>query len=778
MLPIRRLLLRDLLILLLGISALILGLSWWSQQQALARQASFRAHSALEYLDRTLHRDLESPQRLASGMELWWRTGLLDPRRPVDAARLIMPILSSQQAITSVNLARSDGQSLLFLRIAGSWSLRELTGAGPHARTRWYRLNERGPSGEPEPWADMSYDPRSRPWYQMAASSPAPAWTEPYLFFTTRDPGITYTCPVRQEGALVGVVALDFLLDDLTARVWHAQPTPHSRCMVVDPQGQVLILPNTEAYQTLAARREAFLQPVGNGSFDNEAALLSPTRAKGIPHFFKLSGPALVGLCTPLQGLPGIHWQLLLTVPEEDLLGSPWLRLGSLAGLALLSLGLAIWRIRVIARRVVAPITALSASAEALGHGLTILPVKSNIQEIRNLDLALQRASQSLQAEGHLQRQLEHSQRMETVGTLAGGIAHDVNNQLAAILGQLNLCQELLPEGHALHARLQKAEEATLRCAQTTRALLSFSHKSKPELRWLNINQLAKETATILERVLGGRIRLSLDLAQDLPAILGDSVQLEQVLMNLSVNARDAMPEGGTLSLRTKELDDGRVCLEIQDSGTGIPESVLPHIFEPFITTKEVGKGTGLGLAMVFAILKAHRGTITAENPPEGGARFRILLPVSESTSDPNLAKRARSQTRPEILVGKKLLLAEDEILLRDMLADALTLARSQVTTAPDGELAWQAWQAGTFDLVVSDHRMPDCTGLELLNRLRSSGSTVPFVMISGQGLESMEEALARDPNLRLLAKPFEIPRLMAVMEEVLKKHLGSSAQG
>lgn len=768
MLPIRRLLLRDLLVLILGISTMGLGLSWWSQQQALSRQAALRAQSALANLDQTLRQDLNAPQKMGAVIEGWWHSGVLDLTRSEEAARLLMPMLASQRAITSLNLARSDGRSLLFLRIADDWSMRELTGPVPAARIRWSRLDRFGHFQGTEPWTDMVYDPRTRPWYQVAASAPAPTWTEPYTFFTTRDAGITYTLPIRAGQNLIGVVALDFLLDDLTARVWRAQPTPLSRCVVVDDQGRTLILPNTPAYQNLAARREAFMKPIGKGLLETQAGLLDPDLTAGTTHAFRYEGATLVGLCTPFQGPPGIHWRLLLTIPEDDLLGSAWLRLWSLAILALLSLGLAAWRIRIIAKRVVDPISALSASAEALGQGQPIHPVQSNIQEIQNLDHALQRASESLSTEGHLQRQLEHSQRMETVGTLAGGIAHDVNNQLAAILGQLNLCRELLSEGHPLQGRLQKAEEATLRCAQTTKALLSFSHKSKPELKWLDINLLVRDTATILERLLGGRIRLNLDLAPNLPAVLGDPVQLEQVLMNLSVNARDAMPEGGTLSLRTRELAAGMVCLEVEDSGTGIPEALLPHIFEPFVTTKEIGKGTGLGLAMVFAILKAHRGKIVAENHPEGGACFRILLPVSETPSNPRLGKRAKIKTHPELLIGKKVLLAEDEILLRDMLADALTLARVQVTSAPDGAIAWRAWQSGAFDLVVSDHRMPDCTGLELLNLIRSTGSQVPFLMISGQGLESMEETLAGDPYLRLLPKPFEIPRLLAAMEEAL----------
>lgn len=770
LLPIRRLLMRDLLFLILGISALGLGLSWWSQQQALSRQAAARAHTALLHLDQGLHLDLEAPQTLGSLLATWWRAGLLDPSRPEATARLLLPILASQQGITSLNLARPDGRSLLFLELGGTWSMRELSDAGPRARVQWSRLDRSGAITGSEPWTPMAYDPRARPWYLEAVIAPAGRWTDPYTFYTTHDPGITFTLPVRKGDALLGVAALDFLLDDLTARVWQAQPTPHSRCLVVDALGRALILPNDPAFQSLRARRQAFMKPLGPGFLETQAGLMAPAWVTGVAHRLRFRGVTLMGLSTPFEGLPGIHWRLLLTVPEDDLLGPAWLRIWSLVALALVSLGLAAWRIHYIARRVVDPIAELSASAEALGNGDAPRPVASHIKEIRNLDQALQQAGESLAAQGRLQRQLEHSQRMETVGTLAGGIAHDVNNQLAAILGQLNLCRELLPAGHPIQNRLQRAEESTLRCAQTTKGLLSFSHQSRPELKWLDLNQLVTDTAALLERVLGGRIRLSLDLAPDLPAIPGDLVQLEQVLMNLSVNARDAMPEGGTLCMRTQEVAGGRVSLEIQDSGSGIPAAILPHIFEPFVTTKEVGKGTGLGLAMVFAILKAHHGEILAENPPEGGARFRLLLPVTESPSGPMAAAPQETQASRRSLAGKKVLLVEDEIALRDMLADALTLARIQVTAAPDGAVAWKAWQVGAFDLVLSDHRMPDCTGLELLDLIRSSGSQVPFVMISGQGLEAMEDTLSGDPGLRLLPKPFELPRLMAVMQDILGK--------
>ncbi len=768
MLPIRRLLLRDLLVLMAGVSALILGLSWWSQQHALANQAKVRTQLALQHLDKDLRRELEKPQAMGWILRDWWLSGILDPAQPQEAARLVLPLLMAQRGITSLNLARADGPSLLFLRLGDIWSMRELPQPGPGARLRWHRFEQAGAPPVSAPWTAMDYDPRSRPWYQTAANQKALSWTEPYVFYTTRDPGITCTLPILDAQGLRGVVALDFLLDDLTAQVWAAQPTTHSRCLVVDAQGRALLLPNDPAFRTPEARRAAFLKPLGHDFLQAQSGLLAATRPEGGPFRIRLGGEAMVGLVSPFQDLPGIRWRLLLTVPEADLIGSPRARVWSLLALAALSLGLAVWRIRVIAYRVADPITQLSATAEALGQGQPLPPIHSRILEITSLDRALRQAGQTLADQAKLQRQLEHSQRMETVGTLAGGIAHDVNNQLAAILGQLHLCREMLPEGHPVLGRIQRAEEATRRSAQTTKALLSFSHQSRPELRRLDLNALVEDTSAILDRLLGGRIRLNLTLMECLPAIAGDSIQLEQVLMNLAVNARDAMPNGGNLDIRTYLDADGNVGLEIQDSGHGIPEALLPHIFEPFITTKDLGKGTGLGLAMVFGILKAHHGGIHAENVPGGGARFHISLPPAEAGLITEPSAHAKILTAGTRLAGYRVLLVEDEVPLRELLSDALTLARIQVTAAPDGAVAWRAWKAGAFDLVLSDQRMPDCTGLELLERIRSSGSQVPFILASGQGLEGVEEGLLKDSRVRLLFKPFELPRLLALMEELL----------
>jgi signal transduction histidine kinase len=773
MIPIRRLLVRDLLILMAGLSLLLLGLSWWTHQQALERQAGARAQTALRHLDDTLRMDLEASQTLGQVIRDWWLSGALEPADPNQAARLIAPLLTAQRSITSVNLARADGHSLLFLHTRGSWSLRELDQAGPNARIRWWRMDPDGRLRIDGAWASMAYDPRTRPWYLAGAATQTPFWTPPYAFYTTQDPGITYTLPVRDASGLRGVAALDFMLDDLTHRVWSVQPTPGSRSLVVDPGGQALILPREPAFEAPENRRRAFLKPLETEFLGPEARQLEDDANGGRPHRITFRGRRAVGLSRTFEGLPGLHWRLILTIPEDDLLGPVRLRAASMVGLALLGLGLAVWRIGHLARRVTEPIAALGTLAGHLGQGSAGPVIHTDIQEICTLEQALLEADESLLDKARLQSQLEHSQRMETVGTLAGGIAHDVNNQLAAILGQLHLSRELLPEGHPVLQRILRAEEATRRCAQTTKALLSFSHQSRPELKPLDLNALIRETATLLERVLGGLIRMHLALQPDLPPVSGDPVQLEQVLMNLAVNARDAMPRGGSLILRTFRGEEGQACVEVQDSGTGIPEHLLPHIFEPFITTKEASKGTGLGLAMVFGIVKAHHGRIQAENAPGGGARFLLCLPAVHLEAP----GEARLQTDPcedgGCLAGRRILVAEDETLLREMLVDALTQARAQVTAAPDGGVAWQAWQAGRFDLVLSDHRMPDCTGMELLNRIRATGSNVPFILVSGQGVDGMEPALAQTPGAQFLPKPFELSRLLALMAGMLAPRQG-----
>lgn len=462
----------------------------------------------------------------------------------------------------------------------------------------------------------------------------------------------------------------------------------------------------------------------------------------------------------------GTAWVVDTRAPMAVLRREPQLGL-AVAGAVLLAF--ALWRVRRLAKTCEAKFEAISESVAALSRGLTPAPIASTVKEINDLGLALHKAGESIQNEIELKKQLERSQRLELMGSLTGGVAHDVNNQLAAIVGQINLAKDSLPEGHPARRRLDKAEAAVDRCSLMIKSLLGLTHQVRPRLRSTDLNTLVANTATLLERVLGGLIRIELDLASDLPPILGEPVQLEQVLMNLAVNARDAMPEGGRLRLSTAPDGPRGACLKVRDTGTGIPGEVLPRIFEPFFTTKGMGKGSGLGLAMVLKIVEAHGGRVEVDSRPGAGTEFRIHLQVP---ADPPEEAETGFQPpqRSYHFAGKRILVAEDDPNLRELLADAFTQARAQVETAPDGEVAWALFRQSRYDLVVSDQRMPECTGLELLGRIRAAGSPLPVILASGYGLEGMEDALARDPGLRLFSKPFAIRNIFRTAWELLEE--------
>ena len=452
------------------------------------------------------------------------------------------------------------------------------------------------------------------------------------------------------------------------------------------------------------------------------------------------------------------------------------LELGFLAGIGTLLLAFAVWRVQRLTRQFGDQLEALAGTASTLGQGCIPEPIRSDVREIHALSEALHKAGASLERETELRLQLERSQRLETMGTLTGGIAHDVNNQLASIVGQINLGREMLPPGHPAQRRLNKAEEAADRCALMIRSLLSFTHQVQPQLRSLNLNTLIANTATLLERILGGLIRIELSLTPDLAPILGEPVHLEQILLNLSVNARDAMPLGGHLTLQTERAGPQEVLLTVRDTGTGIAEEVLPRIFEPFFTTKGIGKGSGMGLAMAFSIVEAHGGRIDVESRVGVGTAFRIHFKIHQEPPG-KLDEVAQPSREARHFAGKRILVAEDDPNLRELLADAFTQARAQVETAQDGLVAWVLFQQSRYDLVISDQRMPECTGLELLAKIRATGSSVPVILASGYGLEGMEAELAKDLRLRFFAKPFSIRRLFASSWELLETNPSPTLQ-
>jgi len=285
----------------------------------------------------------------------------------------------------------------------------------------------------------------------------------------------------------------------------------------------------------------------------------------------------------------------------------------------------------------------------------------------------------------------------------------------------------------------------------------------------VDLNELVQRTTSLVGRLLGGRIQLELDLAPLPLHVMCEPVSLEQVLTNLALNARDAMPEGGRLLISTRSTPSGESCLSVKDSGTGIPESIRAKIFDPFFTTKEIGKGSGLGLAMVLSIVQSHGGRLEVDSETGKGTEFRVFLRSTLASETGPAPEPLPGNPAAGNLHGLRILVVDDEADLRELLTEAITGANADVDSAKDGLQAWALLQRDPYDLVISDQRMPGMTGLELLEKARQQHLETPFLLISGFGLEGAADASARDPRVRILAKPFTLESLFAQIQELLK---------
>ncbi|MBK8793847.1 MAG: response regulator [Holophaga sp.] len=767
--PIRKLLLRELLM-LMGLLVLVsVSFAWFGTRRILDEQIEARSSESLARLAGDLRKDFDNVERVAQAAARWWAEGKLDTTEGAAAGAQLRPLMLEFPEIANLVVVTTDGWGLSCLREATGLGIYQLDARQANAQKRYFF--RKGETQSAPSWEPTPYRVFQRPWYTVAQSATGPQWVSAYRFATLATHGISYVIPLRDaHGKFQGAICADIFLDSLSARTWAAQPTPHSQVLVTDETGRALILPRDTASSPDTYHASPFLRTLGPDFLPLFHTLLPRWQASGRPlgaMHLRHHGTHYTCTIKPLEA-KGVQWFLSLAVPDQDYLGaSRW------AVVLLLSSGLCIclvgiWRARGLADRFSAPLETLAQAAHALGQGSAPVLVPSNISEVATLAEALHRAGMAIEKDSELQLKLQHSQRLETVGTLAGGIAHDVNNQLAAIVGQLNLGREFLPADHPSAKRIEKAEDAAQRCAQMIKALLGFAHQTCPALQAIDLNALVRRTGTLLERLLGGRIRLDIDLAPDLGLVHGDLVSLEQVLMNLAVNARDAMPMGGRLWISTRPTPNNQIQLSVKDTGSGIPAEILPRIFDPFFTTKEVGKGTGLGLAMVFGIIQTHAGHIEVKSEAGQGAEFIITLDRVEPP--PPVEVNSPTQEMEEhFFAGRRILVVEDEPPLRELLAEGFISRRAQVDTARDGEEGWMLWKGSRYDLIISDQRMPELTGLELVTRIRATGSSIPILLTSGYGLEGMESELARDPHLRTLLKPFSFRRLFQLAKELLE---------
>ncbi|HYY75048.1 MAG TPA: PAS domain S-box protein [Gaiellaceae bacterium] len=377
-----------------------------------------------------------------------------------------------------------------------------------------------------------------------------------------------------------------------------------------------------------------------------------------------------------------------------------------------------------------------------------------------------------------LEEQLFRSQKLEAVGRLAGGVAHDFNNLLTGILGYADLLRMGLAEDDPRRGDAEEVKRAAERAADLTRQLLAFSRRQVLQPRVLDLNRIVEDMERMLRRLIGEDIELVTSVEPDLGRVEADPGQLEQVVANLVVNARDAMPGGGRLVLETanaavdETLASGRtvemppgpyVVLTVSDTGAGMDEETQAHAFEPFFTTKEVGKGTGLGLATVYGIVKQSGGFIWVYSEPGEGTTFKIYLPRVEKPADGT----ADPPSRPARGGSETVLVVEDEKVVRDLIGRDLTGRGYAVLTAGTGveALAVAAAHEGAIDLVVTDVVMPEMGGLELTQRLAAERPGIKVVYMSGYTELALAGEVASRP---LLQKPFNASMLADTIREVL----------
>ncbi|MHC4941060.1 MAG: hybrid sensor histidine kinase/response regulator [Planctomycetota bacterium] len=383
-----------------------------------------------------------------------------------------------------------------------------------------------------------------------------------------------------------------------------------------------------------------------------------------------------------------------------------------------------------------------------------------DVTELKRAEDALRRSRDELERRveertrevEEAQSRLWQAEKMEAIGQLTGGVAHDFNNLLGVILGSA----ELLGSGE-LNEEEAAAYTATImgagrRAADLVQQLLAFSRPTPSERSTLDLHAMIEEVVRILSQTIDPRIAVNARLGASRATVSGDRSALQAALLNLGLNARDAMPEGGELTFSTAEVTSGDAgaYLEIvvADTGAGIPSELLCRVFEPFFTTKPVGKGSGLGLAAVYGTIQAHNGSITAGNNRTSGAHFRILLPISSEEPE-------EVEVRDGVVRGTgRILVVDDEFEIRRLADDMLTSAGYEVVLADGGEQALALYD-GDFDLVVLDYVMPELNGSQVLRALRRFDPSVRVLIVSGFQLDRSQQDVRNEGAIDLLRKPF-----------------------
>jgi two-component system, cell cycle sensor histidine kinase and response regulator CckA len=418
------------------------------------------------------------------------------------------------------------------------------------------------------------------------------------------------------------------------------------------------------------------------------------------------------------------------------------------------------------------------------GRPLTLLVTLSPVYDGDGAITAACVVCRDVSEQRRIERRLRDAERMESIGRLAGGVAHDFNNLLTVIGGYAALAQRAIGDGGRGASELDEVQRAAGRAADVTRRLLEFSRRTDVQPVPLDLSEIVHDVLPMLERLIGEQIRMVALTDPHVARTLADRPQIGQVLLDLAANARDAMPDGGTLTIETHtvtltgetdKLPAGRyACLTVTDTGTGIDPATIEHVFEPFFTTKDAGAGTGLGLASVHGIVTRTGGHVRVYSEPGMGACFRIYLPASDQPATPPPSAPTQTPTHKRGS-GETVLICEDEEPVRRLLAETVTAAGYAAEAVGTPAEALEAVSSGTQpDAIISDIIMPGRTGPELIDQLTAHIGSVPVLFISGYTRHVTTSRIALPSRSDFLTKPFSTGELLERLAALLAQRATS----
>jgi two-component system cell cycle sensor histidine kinase/response regulator CckA len=419
------------------------------------------------------------------------------------------------------------------------------------------------------------------------------------------------------------------------------------------------------------------------------------------------------------------------------------------------------------------PVMVTGSPIQVGGGSLGVIVVYTDISELKEAEREKEK----------IQEQLIQAKKMESIGILAGGIAHDFNNLMTAILGCADLAMMELNANDSVYQDLMEIRLSAERAADLTRQLLLFSRKQPMKFVSVNLNIVIQDMLTMLRRLIGENIKIHTELSADLWSLGGDQSSLEQVIMNLAVNARDAMPQGGQLIIETQNVTlskedcravpDARpgkfVQLTVSDTGTGMDKGLLQHIFDPFFSTKTVGKGTGLGLSVIYGVVRQHEGWIDVTSTPKRGSTFKVYLPLGFIEQEQTTRKVVSVEDL--VGVGKRILVVEDEEKVREFTTSGLNRNGYVAVGAADAEEALTLFikEKGRFHMVLSDVALPGKSGLDMVDDLLDYDPKLRVLFISGYGDHDSRWPKIREKGFRFLEKPYALNDLLRVVQEVVE---------